>query len=280
MSDWLPALDYARSPYTGWTRAHWEAVLARLTYGFTLAAAPQGSPARALFPDDRCDRPDSVDGLEAFARIAVAWGAWLRNPSNPESLWYQGHELNLTDLLKQGLLDGTNPKSPDTYWGDIEDMDQRIVENSNVAMAVWLSRERVFDQMTESERLQVIAWLSQVDGKKTWPDNWIFFPALSLAVRRCLGYPFSESDLDERLEQMAGFYRGDGWYADGSGNEFDLYNAWMFGCHYLMWVWMDGDRRADHRLGAGSRLPGRRARVPAGTGDGRGLRRRGRAHRA
>lgn len=247
MSDWLPATDYALSPYTGWTRAHWEAVLARLTYGFTLAAEHQSSPARALFPDDRCDRPDSVDGLEAFARIAVAWGARLRNPNNPETLQFQGHEINIADLLKQGLLDGTNPESPDTYWGDIEDMDQRIVENSNIAMAVWLSHERVFFRMTEPERAQVIAWLSQVDGKETWPDNWIFFPALSLAVRRRLGYPFSESDLDARLEQMAAFYRGDGWYADGTGNEFDLYNAWMFGCHYLMWAWIDGERRPDHR---------------------------------
>jgi len=247
MSNWLPAFDYARSPYTGWTRAHWEAVLARLTYGFTLAAEHQGSPARALFPDDRCDRPDSVDGLEAFARIAVAWGAWLRNPANPEMIHFKEHELNLADLLKQGLLDGTNPESRDTYWGDIEDMDQRIVENSNIAMALWLSHERVFDKMTKSERTQVIVWLAQVDSKETWPDNWIFFPALSLAVRRRLGYPFSETDLDARLEQMAGFYRGDGWYADGAGNEFDLYNAWMFGCHYLMWAWIDGDRRPDHR---------------------------------
>ncbi|HET6824214.1 MAG TPA: DUF2264 domain-containing protein [Anaerolineales bacterium] len=247
MSDWLPALDYELSPYTGWTRAHWEAVLARLTYGFTLAAKPQGSPARALFPDDRCDRPDSVDGLEAFARIAVAWGAWLHNPSNSETLQFEGHEIHLAELLKQGLLDGTNANSPDTYWGDIDHMDQRIVENSNIAMALWLSRERVFDQMTEAERARVIDWLAQVDGKETWPDNWIFFPALSLAVRRRLGYPFSESDLDARLEQMAGFYRGNGWYADGTGNEFDLYNAWMFGFHYLMWAWIDGDRRPDHR---------------------------------
>jgi len=247
MSDWLPALDYKISPYTGWTRAHWEAVLARLTYGFSLAAARQGSPARALFPDDRCDRPDSVDGLEAFARIAVAWGARLGNPANPETLQFEGHEINLVALLKQGLLDGTNPGSTETYWGKIEHMDQRIVENSNIAMALWLSRERVFNRMTESERTQVINWLSQVDGKKTWPDNWIFFPALSLAVRGRLGYPCSEFDLDARLAQMAGFYRGDGWYADGTGNEFDLYNAWMFGFHYLMWAWIDGDRRPDYR---------------------------------
>ncbi len=247
MSDWLPASDYDLSPYTGWTQAHWEAVLARLTYGFVLAAERQGSPARALFPDDRCDRPDSVDGLEAFARIAVAWAAWLRNPANSSILQFQSHVLDVAELLKQGLLDGTNPESPYTYWGDIGHMDQRIVENSNIAIALWLSRERVFDLMTEAERTQVIVWLSQVDGKETWPDNWIFFPVLSLAVRRSLGYPFSEADLDSRLEKMAEFYRGEGWYADGAGDEFDLYNAWMFGCHYLLWAWIDGDRRPDHR---------------------------------
>ncbi|MGQ0604036.1 MAG: DUF2264 domain-containing protein, partial [Anaerolineales bacterium] len=247
MSDWLPASNYAHSSYTGWTRAHWEVVLARLTYGYVLAAERQGSPARALFPDDRCDRPDSVDGLEAFARIAVAWGAWLRNPANPATLHFQGRGINLDVLLRQALLDGTNPRSSATYWGDIGHMDQRIVENSNIALALWMSRDRVFDRMTEAERAQVIAWLSQVDGKDTWPDNWVLFPALSLAARRRLGYPFSEADLDSRLEQMGAFYRGDGWYADGTGDEFDLYNAWMFGCHYLLWAGMDGDRRPDQR---------------------------------
>jgi len=114
MDGWLPAFDYDLSPYTGWTRDHWEAVLARLTYGYVLAAERQGSPARALFPGDRCDRPDSVDALEAFARIGVSWGAWLHNPANPDRLHFAGRELNLQTLLQQALLDGTNPDNPHT----------------------------------------------------------------------------------------------------------------------------------------------------------------------
>ena len=42
---------------------------------------------------------------------------------------------------------------------------------------------------------------------------------------------------------LAEFYRGDGWYVDGPTDEFELYNAWMFGWHYLLWTWIDGDRR-------------------------------------
>ena len=247
MIEMFPALNYDLSPYTGWTREHWEALLARLTYGYVFAAERQGSPARVLFPDDRRGLPDSVDALESFARMASAWGAWLRNPANPAGLTFQGREINLEVLLRQALLDGTNRHNPYTYWGDMDHMSQHIVEAADVAVTVWLSRERVFDRMTGAERAQVMDWLARVDGKQTYFDNWILFPAMAQMVRLKLGYPAPEADLDSRLEQMAAFYRGDGWYADGPGNEFDLYNAWMFGWHYLLWAWIDGARRPDHR---------------------------------
>jgi hypothetical protein len=245
IDDRLPPTDFSLSPFTGWTRAHWEHVLARATYGYLLASERNGSPARALFPDDRCDRPDDVDALEAFSRIALAWGAWLHNPHNPDILTYQGHEINLPQLMRAALSEGTDSTNQYTYWGDFGDLDQRIVESANLSLALWLSRERVFYAMSESERARVIAWLAQVDGKKTWQDNWVLFPAFSQCVRLLLGYPAPEDDLNARLEQMRTFYRGDGWYADGGGNKFDLYNAWMFGTHYLLWAWLDGQRRPD-----------------------------------
>jgi hypothetical protein len=242
-----PALDFDLSPYTGWTRAHWEYILARMTYGYAKIAKRSGSAARVLYPDDRRGMPDSVDAIESFARIASAWGAWLRNPANPATLKFQDHELNLETLLRQALLDGTNPYNPSTYWGDIGHMDQRIVESADIAVAVWMSRERVFHKMTAAEQEQIIAWLAQVDGKGTYTDNWILFTAMVQAVRHHLGFPSPLDDLDNRLMQIDEFYRGDGWYVDGPSNEFELYNAWMFGWHYLLWAWIDGDRRPDHR---------------------------------
>src|SRR5262245_33355489 len=174
----MPPPDYRLSPYTGWGREHWETLLARLTYGYARAAGLFGSPARALYPDDRRGLPDATDALESFARIAAAWGAWLHNPANSANLTFQGHVLNVELLLHQALLQGTDPSNPRTYWGDIDHMSQQIVEFADVAVALWLSRERVFDRMSPAERAQVIAWLAQVDGKETYPDNWIleYFP--------------------------------------------------------------------------------------------------------
>jgi hypothetical protein len=247
MSDKFPPFDFERSPYTGWTRAHWVYILSRITYGYTKAAEVSGSPARALFPDDRRGLPDSVDAIESFARMASAWGAWLRNPANPATLIFEDHEMNLEALLRQALLDGTDTSNPRTYWGDIGHMDQRIVESADIAVTVWMSRERVFNKMNAEEQAQIITWLAQVDGKGTYTDNWILFTAMTQAVRHHLGYPSPVDDLDNRLMQVGEFYRGDGWYVDGPTNEFELYNAWMFGWHYLLWAWIDGERRPDHR---------------------------------
>src|SRR5215211_4548504 len=247
MNTHFPDFDFERSPYTGWTRAHWEYILARMTYGYSKMAERSGSPARVLYPDDRRGLPDAVDAIESFARIASAWGAWLRNPANPATISFDGHDIDLESLLRQALLDGTNPANPYTYWGDIDHLDQRIVESADIAVAIWMSRERVFNKMTAAEQLQIITWLAQVDGKGTYTDNWILFTAMAQAVRHHLGFPSPEADLDNRLMQIGEFYRGDGWYVDGPTDEFELYNAWMFGWHYFLWTWIDGDRRPDHR---------------------------------
>jgi hypothetical protein len=243
----FPAFDFERSPYTGWTRAHWEFILARMTCGYAKIAKQSGSPARVLYPDDRRGLPDSVDAIESFARIASAWGAWLRNAGNPATLKFDGHEMNVEALLRQALLDGTDSSNPYTYWGDIGHLDQRIVESADIAVTLWMSRERVFNKMTAEEQKQVIAWLAQVDGKGTYTDNWILFTAMAQAVRHHLGFASPVDDIDNRLMQIDEFYRGDGWYVDGPSDEFELYNAWMFGWHYFLWTWIDGERRPDHR---------------------------------
>ena len=241
-----PPLDRARSPVTGWTRDHWVHLLARMSYGFALAADRSGSPARVLYRDDRRGLPDSADGIESFARLGAAWGAWLANPANPETLDWNGRALNVADYLRQGLLDGTNPNNPYTYWGDIPDMDQRIVESADLAVMIWKSRARVFDTLSPAEQAQVMAWLALVDGKGTYPDNWILFSAVTQAVRLHMGFLADACELDGNLDYMAEFYRGDGWYVDGLSAEYELYNAWMFNWHYLHWAAIDGQRRPDY----------------------------------
>ncbi len=241
--DTFPAFDHTLSPRTGWTRAHWVALLARMTDGYARAAERSGSAARALYPDDRRGLPDATDAIESFARIASAWGPWLRQPANPSVLEFEGRAHDIAALMRQGLLDGTNPANIYTYFGTIDHMDQRIVESADFAAAVWMSRERVFDTLAAAEQKQVMNWLALVDGQGTYYDNWVLFPAVAQAVRLQLGFPVDMAELDSNLDQAEGFYRGDGWYVDGPSNEYELYNAWMFNWHFLLWAHIDGERR-------------------------------------
>jgi hypothetical protein len=245
----LPPLDFELSRFTGWTRAHWVALLARLTCGYARAAArsPFGSPARALYPDDRRGLPDATDAVESFARMASAWGSWLSNSANPAELAFEGQTYNVEALLTRALQEGTDPANAETYWGDMTHMDQRLVESGDIAVALWFSRARVFDRLSAAEQARVLAWLAQVDGQGTYYDNWVLFSALAQTVRLRLGQAVPLAELDTNLDTASAFYRGDGWYVDGAGEEFELYNAWMFNWHFLHWAAIDGERRPELR---------------------------------
>jgi hypothetical protein len=179
--------------------------------------------------------------------MAAGWGAWLHQPANPSLVEFAGRRHDIAGLMRQALLDGTNPANTYTYWGDIPHLDQRIVECADFAVALWLSRERVFDTLSAAEQAQVIAWLALADGKGTYYDNWVLFPAMAQSMRLKLGFPVDLAELDSNLDVAGDFYRGDGWYVDGPTNEYELYNAWMFNWHFLLWAWIDGDRRPELR---------------------------------
>ena len=133
---------------------------------------------------------------------------------------FNGREFNIEEILSRALIEGSDTTNPRTYWGVPGGMGQRIVESADMALAIWFSRERVFNRMSESERNQVMAWLALVDGQDTYYDNWVLFPAVAQAVRLQMGYPVDVPELDERIDQMAAFYRGDGWYIDGPNAEY------------------------------------------------------------
>src|SRR5689334_14643710 len=127
-----PSLDFTLAPFTGWTRGHWEYLLARITYGYVLAAEKQGTMARALYPDDRRDHSDASDALEAFARIASGWGAYLSNPQNPSTLTFNGRELHVEEILARALIEGSDSGNPHSYWGVPTALNQRIVESADM----------------------------------------------------------------------------------------------------------------------------------------------------
>ena len=237
-------------------REAWVDLLARLTDGFVRSIPHGGSPAAARLPGAPPDDP--IPAIEGFARMSVAWGAWLHESSNPAMLGWAGRKHDVGRLLARGLADATDPRS-DTWWGPIHDRDQRIVEAAEIATAILLGGERLraaLDAIDTRAFDRVLDWLSGVDGKDLWPDNWVLFPVLPALIRRDAGRRIDLPALDEALDWMVGHAVGDGWTSDGAGHALDLYSGWAIHWHLCWWATLDGHRRP--RLAAEVR---RRARA-------------------
>ncbi|HET7029457.1 MAG TPA: DUF2264 domain-containing protein [Candidatus Limnocylindrales bacterium] len=240
----------------GGSRSDWVALLARLTDGFVRSIPDGGSPARAALPGAPADDP--VPAIEGFARMSVAWGAWLREPSNPGAIRWAGREHDVARLLARGLRDATDPSGP-AWWGPIRDRDQRIVEAAEIATALWLGGDRLraaLEALDPKALERCLDWLAGVDGKDLWPDNWVLFPVVPALVRRAAGRPIDVAAVDRALDWMVEHTVGDGWTSDGAGHALDLYSGWAIHWHLLWWAALDGARRP--RLAADIR---RRARA-------------------
>jgi len=191
--------------------------------------------AGAVYPGLPSKHGAGADQMERFARLAPLAAAWISS-GRPGSIdLYAGRSVDLGTLLREGVLAGTNPQSP-AYWGPIADRDQRIVEASDIALVLWLSRHTIWQGLTGSERAQVARWLSQVNRKRVSDNNWHLFVTFTNLVLGALGQPADLDGARQHYVRLKSFYRGDGWFSDGPSPAFDYYNAW--GIHYLLY-WLN-----------------------------------------
>ena len=163
---------------------------------------------------------DEVIPMEAWAR--PLWGL--------APLWAGGGRSRddvFEGLYARGLAAGTDPGSPE-YWGACRDHDQKFVEMAAIAYALLLAPDVAWEPLAPAEREHVATWLAQVNEHGFPAGNWLWFRALVNCALRELGCAFDASLLARDLEQLDGFYVGNGWYQDGPTGLPDYYNAMTF----------------------------------------------------
>jgi hypothetical protein len=228
------AEDRDRSPYTGWTRAHWAAVA-----DATLAAVRRhASPGHALIqlPGPRSASGHCSDGLEGFARTFLAAGFRIAG----------GDGGDLAEWYAQGLAAGVDPASPER-WVPIDQVPQAKVEAASIALALHESRAVLWDALTDRVRAQVVDWLAQVIGQPYPACNWLWFQSIVEAFLRSVGGPWSAEDIERNEVAIEGWYRGEGWYTDGAGRNFDWYAGWAMHVYPLWYGRISGTVADRHR---------------------------------
>jgi len=193
--------------------------------------------AHADYPGMASYNGAAMDRLEGFSRMAPLMAAWLHGGRPAEITVGRGRTVNLVTLLHTGVLAGTDPASRE-YWGCIGHWSQTIVEASDIALALWLTRPLLWDALRDEERRQISEWLIQVNDKRIPDNNWHLFVVQVNAALAALDAPYDESALRLHYERAKSFYCGDGWFRDGEIGDtpgFDYYNAWGFHYH-LHWI--------------------------------------------
>ncbi|MGI5459042.1 DUF2264 domain-containing protein [Streptomyces sp. CA-249302] len=221
----LPPADRARSPHTGYTRAHWEAA----ADGLLAAVEPYAAEGGALyhFPGDRASWSGRLsDGLEGYARTLLL--AAFRRDETALQRYADGLAAGVTGV-----------------WPRIEDRSQPLVEAASIALALRLTRPLLWDRLDDAVRQRAAAWLGDALTAEAWPCNWELFPVTVGGFLEEIGYETeaSRKAIGRGLERIEDWYVGEGWYTDGDGRKFDYYNGWAMHLYPVLHAWLAADER-------------------------------------
>lgn len=221
----LPPSDRTTSPFTGYTRAHWEAAADSLL----AAVEPYATEDRALYhlPGDRASWSGRLsDGLEGYARTLLL-AAFRRDEKALER-------------YAAGLAAGVSG-----VWPRIEDRSQPLVEAASIALALRLTRDLLWDRLDEGVRQRTSAWLADALTAEPWPCNWELFPVTVGGFLAEIGYEpdASRAAIGRGLERIEQWYVGEGWYTDGDGRKYDYYNGWAMHLYPVLHAWLEQDER-------------------------------------
>lgn len=226
------------SPFTGWTIRDWSDVSSRILE----SAYRHSSPGRALVRFEGT-RPSIYgplsDGVEGFARTFLLVGFQLSNREDGK-LKTGGEMLDWAQIYHEGLLNGTDPDHPE-YWGEISGKHQYMVEAASISIALHFSRHLIWDSYTGKQQDQIGRWLRHLLQFPFEDKNWVLFGVIINAFLKAAGQDYYQEQIDFYLDRYDSYYEADGWYRDGVGPQYDLYNPWALHFYPHLWSEMDPD---------------------------------------
>jgi len=177
--------------------------------------------------------------LEGFARPLWGLTPWTAG----------GGGFGHWDLYRRGLANGTDPKHPE-YWGEVNSTDQRMVELAALGFSLRLIPEQVWEPLSETAKADLATYLKHARQFDYADNNWKFFRILVDMGLEHVGVDFDRSYTDRYLQELDGFYLGDGWYRDGNVRRVDHYIPFAMHFYGLIYAALkpgDDERRARYR---------------------------------
>lgn len=108
--------------------------------------------------------------IEGFARPLWALGSLLGG----------GGQYADAARWKDGFINGTDPASPE-FWGEIEDLDQRMVEMCPIGYTLAVAPHFFWDPLTDGQKENVATWLGSINEREMPNTNW-YVPRIGIVL--------------------------------------------------------------------------------------------------
>ncbi len=145
-------------------------------------------------------------------------------------------------MATQKLLEGLDKESP-LYIGSLADFDQKLVEMCIVGLSLILAPSAFRENLKKEDQKKITQWLAEVNSYDYPKNNWRFFRIFcNLGLVTC-STEGSQEQIDQDLQLIDSFYKGDGWYSDGETEQYDYYIS--FAMHFYGLIYAKTQQEVD-----------------------------------
>lgn len=162
--------------------------------------------------------------LEAFGRLLSGMAPWLAAKGLEES--EAKKQSNYIGLVHDSLEAATDPHSPD--FMNFSRGGQPLVDTAFLAQGVLRAPSVLWKSLDPGLQSQIVrAFKSSREIGTPHGSNWVLFAAMVEAVLHTMGEKTIQERLENCVQQMLNWYKGDGVYGDGEFFHFDYYNSFV-----------------------------------------------------
>jgi hypothetical protein len=177
-------------------------------------------PVEAANPKDRAQ----YTHLEAFGRLLAGIAPWLAAQKLDAS--ETGHQQQFITWAHESLDAATDPNSPD--FMNFHRGGQAIVDSAFLSQGILRAPSVLLQPLEPRVQRQIIDALKSSRAIPTpTSNNWVMFAATIEAALHTMGEPTIKERLEDCVNRMLGWYKGDGVYGDGEFFHWDYYNSFV-----------------------------------------------------
>lgn len=130
------------------------------------------------------------------------------------SLLAGGGRFAGAERWREGLIAGTDPEHVE-FWGQIEDLDQRMVELAPLGFALAVAPDTFWKPLTDKQKQNVQKWVSSINAQGMPNTNWLWFRVFANLGLKNNGAKYSLDQIEQDMDHLDTFYVAEGWSSDG-----------------------------------------------------------------